>query len=282
MAGITWNRRPASTGITDRNQWNTHQIVVAFDFAGELAEISKQTTSINQITHTDEDYAIAVAKVLLLPDADDYEIRPIISAICAIALLPKANHEYDVDTFHYCRHLLHHELCHVHDINKKIDALYGITPRDFYYGEDSLLGPLAEVCWSEYIANFLSSKTATSTNITRIVTSFVDAIKRTKSVIDSEILLYRYHANLNQLMNVFQRHGEYLVKISAYTMGYMDGLGVTLEELSLEASDIIPGSYFQSTWESMYKALQEMRSVYPEGWKSMTIYSNLVYALKNY
>ena len=70
--------------------------------------------------------------------------------------------------------------------------------------------------------------------------------------------------------------------MAAYTMGYLDGLGVTLEELSLETSEIMSGSYFESTWKTMHMALKEMRSVYPEGWKDLSIFNNLSDALESY
>ena len=259
-----------------------HSIVVASDFAGELAELSTKIASGNKITHTNEDYAVAVAKVMIIPNGDEFEIRPILSAQYAAALVPEGSEGYDADNFYYILHLLHHELCHVHDDNKKIDVFHELMLKHHYKGKDMFIRPLSEICWSEYIANVLSSKTATDTNLKDIVISFEDAVKRTKSDIDSEILLYRYHADLEKLLDIFKRNGEFLVKMAAYTMGYMDGLGVMLEELSLEASEIISGSYFQSTWEAMHEALKEMRSVYPEGWKDLSIYNKLSNVLENY
>ena len=44
-----------------------HRIIVSNDFAAELAELSKFTASGNPITHTHEEYAVAVAKIVLLP-----------------------------------------------------------------------------------------------------------------------------------------------------------------------------------------------------------------------
>jgi len=259
-----------------------HRIVVTTDFAGELAELSTKTASGNQITHTNEDYAVAVAKVMIIPDGDKVEICPILSARYAAALVPEGSEGYDADNFYYILHLLHHELCHVHDDNKKIDALHDVMLKHHYKGKDMFIRPLSEICWSEYIANLLSSKTATETNLKDIVTSFEDAVKRTKNDIDNEILSYRYHGDLDKLLEIFKRHGEFLVKMATYTMGYMDGLRVTLEELSIETAETISGSYFESTWEDMHEALKEMRSVYPKGWKDLSIYNQLSDVLEKY
>ncbi len=149
-----------------------HRIIVAEDFAGELAELSAATVSGRPITHTDEEYAVAVAKVILLPRGEDYEIVPVISANHALALLASVDAGSDVEATDqaaeslssglYSRvlHSLHHELCHVHDDNKRIDALKAFMLSYCYRGKDVFIRPLAESCWDEYIANVLSSVTA--------------------------------------------------------------------------------------------------------------------------
>ena len=94
-----------------------HRIIVAADFAEELAKLSSDTASGNQITHTNEKYAVAVAKVMLLPYGDEFEIVPILNAQIAINLVQENDEGYDSDDFLYTLHLFHHELCPVHDDN---------------------------------------------------------------------------------------------------------------------------------------------------------------------
>ncbi|MCA1636461.1 MAG: hypothetical protein LC802_22925, partial [Acidobacteria bacterium] len=200
------------------------RIIITTDFAGELEELSRQTASGSPITHTNEEYAVAVAKVMLLPHGDEIEIVPVINANIAAALVAQDPDNNDEERFNNVVHYLHHEFCHVHDDNKKIDALYAVMLRHSYGGKDIFTRPLAEVCWSEYLANRLSSATATEGVISDMTMSFKEALVRTKPVIDKEILSYRYHYDLDRLMGVFQRHGEFLVKTAAYTLGYVDGL----------------------------------------------------------
>jgi len=259
-----------------------HRIIVTTDFAGELAELSKHTVSGIQISHTNEDYAIAVAKVVLIPAGDGFEIIPILNAQYAAALVPEDSEGYNADNFYYILHLLHHELCHVHDDNKKIDALHDVMFHHEYKGKDMFIRPLSEICWAEYIANFLSAKTATESNLKHICASFADAVQRTKTEIDNEILSYRYHADLNKLMAIFNRHGGFLVKTAAYSMGYMDGLGVALKEMSFETAQAVSGSYFESTWKNLHIALKKMRGEYPEGWRALSIYDQLSDVLEKY
>lgn len=142
--------------------------------------------------------------------------------------------------------------------------------------------PLAEVCWSEYIATLLSCSSAGENDINGMMESFADALKRTKPLIDEEILSYRHHADLMRLLETFGRHGEFLAKAAAYTLGYVDGLGKPLVELSKEASEGLSGSYFESTWKSMHNSLRNMLKVYPDGWLDLSIMDELAGTIENY
>ena len=66
-----------------------HRILVVTDFTGELAELSAATASGDPITSTDEEYAIAVARVQILPRGEDYEIVPVVGAGYALPLLTR-------------------------------------------------------------------------------------------------------------------------------------------------------------------------------------------------
>jgi hypothetical protein len=260
------------------------RVIVTTDFAGELKELSAQTASGQLITHTEEEYAVAVAKVVLLPHEEGIEIVPVFNAMVASGLLWN---EEESDAVNENRrravtHYLHHEFCHVHDDNKKIDALPGVILRQAYSGKDTLIMPLAEVCWSEYIANYMASFTATDEAVEAMAGSLADAITRTKPAIDAEILSYRHHADLEKLLGVFERHGCFLPKVAAYTLGYIDGLEKSLEDISADAAARLSGSYFEPTWRAMHDALRGMRQLYPEGWEDMGVYAGLARALENY
>ncbi len=259
-----------------------HRIVVTADFAGELSELSAATASGNSITHTNEDYAVAVAKVMILPRDEEFEIIPVVNANIAAALAQEDPENFDKERFQSALHFLHHELCHVHDDNKKIDALKLHMLSTRYTGKDMYIRPLAEVCWSEYIATLLSSSTAGERDIEGITESFAEAIRRTKSEIDKEIISYRYHADLLKLLGVFGRHGEFLAKAAAYTLGYVDGFGKSLTDLSVEAADTLSGSYFEPTWNAMHSSLKRMLQEYPEGWQDLSIMDELALAIENY
>jgi hypothetical protein len=259
-----------------------HRIVVTTNFAGELAELSAATASGNSITHTNEDYAVAIAKVMIIPRGDEFEIVPVINANFTAALAQEESDNFDRERFRSALHFLHHELCHVHDDNKKIDVFASDMLRTRYRGKDMYIRPLADVCWSEYIATLLSCSTAGENDINGMTESLADAVKRTKPLIDAEILSYRDHGDLLKLLEAFGRHGEFLAKAAAYTLGYIDGLGKPLDELSKEASEALSGSYFESTWNSMHTALGNMLKLYPDGWQDLSIMDELAGAIESY
>ena len=145
------------------------------------------------------------------------------------------------------------------------------------------LGPLGERCWSEYIADFMSSSTATGDWLASMARSLADAIARTRNRVNREILLYRFHgSDLNHLIEEFRRHGEFLPIVAAHILGYMDGLGVPLSGLSSAAAERLAGSYFETTWNALHKAFREMRELYPERWKDLGVYDNLARVLDDY
>lgn len=266
-----------------------HNIIVAKDFAGELAELSAATASGNPITHTDEEYAVAIAKVMVFPRGEDYEIVPVINAQYALALLAHEDADVDEDAelssselFRMILHGLHHELCHVHDDNQKIDAFNTLMLKHRYWGKDIYIRPLAEACWSEYMADFLSSSTADTNWLKLMMDSFSDAIVRTKRCINKEILAYRRHGDLEHLLNTFQRHAGFLVKSASYILGYVDGLNTSLNELSAETSERLSGSYFEPTWNAMHETLHDMRQSYPDGWQDLSVYNSLAIVLERY
>jgi hypothetical protein len=258
------------------------RIIVTNNFAGELAELSTATASGNPIERTNEEYAFAVAKVLLLPRGDEIEIVPVISAHAVVELVSADPLYYESDTFRATLHMIHHELCHVHDANKKIDAFPDAILKKSYEGKDRYIHPLAETCWSEYIANRLSSSTAKLGFAASMTINFADAIPRTKPLVNEEILAYRTHHDINRLLDFFGRHGDFLPKAASYACGYLDGFGIPLRELLPEADERLNGSYFEQTWNGMRAALGEMYSLYPDRWEDLSVYDRLATVLETY
>lgn len=258
------------------------QIIVATDFAGALSEIVPITASRKFIEYTNENYATAVARTLILPHDDDYKIFLVLSAHIFSWLNAKDQSHHESETYRSVLHMFHHELCHVHDNNKKIEAFPKEILKKQYMGKDSFTRPLAEVCWAEYIANYMSSSSVTPESIVMVTDSMADAIARTKQLIDNEILSYRYHGDLQKILNIFSRHGGFLIKSAAYVLGYVDGLDRGLDDLSAPTHKFLVGSYFEKTFTELHFALRDMLRTYPDGWSSLDVFEPLVDVIEKY
>jgi hypothetical protein len=256
------------------------RIILTTDFTEALTELSQQKAIENPIGHTNEEYAVAVGKVLVFPLDQDYEIVLVFNAhVIANGLLVENRVEnQNKDLFNSALHFLHHELYHIHDYNKILDSL----PMPKYIGKDQFIFPLAWACWGEYFANLMSSSSASESQVRTIVESFRDAIKQSQSKVNEEIRAYRIHGDIDRLMSVFSRHGEFLPKMAAYTLGYMDGLGKSLADLSPDTAEILSGSYFESTWNDMHMSLKKMLQERSHGWNDLDIYNDLATAIDNY
>ena len=256
-----------------------YRIVVTTDFAGELSNMSGNVTSGEFQTHTDEEYAVGVAQVRVLPLDGNFEFVPVIDAQIAANLVQDNEEGYKSDEFKTSLHLLHHELCHVHDYNKKLDAIEIVHPDN---AKDGFLLSPSNYAWSEYIANYLSCATVTKNSIEMTSENLIGAIERTKDEINNEICNYRIHGDLDCLVGLFRRHGHFLIKSAAYMLGYIDGLGKPHKGLDIKSYEVLTGSYFEKTWNEMHDALRAMKEAYPHHWKDIGIYDQLNGVMESY
>ena len=255
-----------------------HRIIVTNDYAGELTVLLAGRSSGDVVTHTNEEYAQGVAQAIPLRLNDGFELVLVFDADYVSLLTAERQDGGELpDNFRFIWHLVHHEFAHIHDYNKRIDALPLEIPQA--KGKETVLVPLASTCWGEYIANYLSASTADPMSISGMTESLTAAITRTKKEFDKEIIAFRWGHDIDRLFNGFNRHGWFLVKTASYVLGYVDGLKTPLAELSADAAEALAGSYFEPTWNAMHEALTEIREEYPENWKAL---DPLIQALENY
>jgi len=258
-----------------------HRVVVAADFDEALKELSTQTASGNPIAYTNEDYALGVAKVLMLPHEAGAEVVPVLNANFAVGLV--LVEETPGETFKWVAHMLHHELCHVHDHNGFIDAF---SDQLFHPYGDAKMGETygsANACWAEYSANRRCAVSAQRADVETTAQTFLSALLRTKDLVDSSICDYRYHADISRLMDEFERHGGFLLRSAAYLLGYLDGLDRTLAEVSVGAQRELTGSYFESTFTAIAERFRELWTQRDTvGWESLSDFENLATVVDDY
>ena len=222
--------------------------------------------------------SLSYAKVVIIPKDNDYEFLIIIRTDFAMNLIDENMDSINHIKYLNAVHVLHHELCHVHDYNKCIDIFRGNFFGVNKVGKDMILYPLSQLCWSEYIANYLSSSSARKCNMPqKTIDSFIMQIDNTKIKIDKRIANFRVDKDVRSLLLSVKSSIEDLVKSSAYVLGYVHGMNKDLKKAYPALDKLINESYFCYTWSYLNDVLENMRKNYPNGWDEDNVLENLMY-----
>jgi hypothetical protein len=163
-------------------------------------------------------------------------------------------------------HILHHELIHIHDHNRMIDA--GLNPRklDRSLYEFYIVMP-AKQCWSEYLANRLSAPTSTVKSVESALTVYGNTLVGTKRLIDAALFEYTSQRNRDQLLTALLKHTTMMLTNAAYVLGYLHAGatdGIDQEWFEDTVQKLSRGSYFEPLLRLLDARLQSMFGEYPE------------------
>ncbi|NQY92753.1 MAG: hypothetical protein HRT43_01190 [Campylobacteraceae bacterium] len=238
-------------------------------------------TEVNKIKNTKHRKNASIyAKVITTIKNEQINILLILKKNYSQTLIKNSN---DVLQYQNAIHIFHHELAHIHDFNKKIDIFEMQMLNDNYEGIQSITYPLAEVCWSEYIANFISSSTTTKNSFPLLTAqALVSLILSMNTEIKTKIQVYKSNKNRIDVFDDVKTDIEKTIKTAAYLLGYLDGLSITLAQLSDKIDYLIAKSTFKKTWDLMSRELSLMRSLYPYNWDNISIYNGLAVCFCNY
>merc|ERR1711879_797504 len=215
-------------------------IIITSNFERDIEAItSKKSDSFKNRYRANKD---TYASVLTIPKDDDFELILVIkSNFIKNILQDKLSQEYK-NTLH----ILNHELAHIHDNNKKIDVFKELMKTKSYKGISSTTYPIAEICWSEYIANFISSKSALDTNYPKIMAQSLERkIREINLNLKTELLAYKINRKREDLIQSGINQIESLLKSASYLIGYLNGMKITLADLDYEIDYKIETSYFK-------------------------------------
>lgn len=220
------------------------------------------------------------AKVVTLFKDNKINIVLVLNSSYAQTLIKKSNCTYE---YKNALHIFHHELAHVHDYNKKIDIFKDSIFVKEYKGIDEITYPIAEICWSEYIANFISSSSTVKSSFPKTMAqSLVEIINIVPSSINTNLMVFKSNKNRIDIMQEIIAQVHMLLKTASYLLGYLHGLNISLSEISDEALFQIEKSNFKNTWEDLSYELTSIRNIYPAGWEKIKIYENISLCVDNY
>jgi hypothetical protein len=222
--------------------------------------------------------SLSYAKVVIVPKDDDFEFIIVIRTDFAMNLIEENIDSINHSGYLNAVHVLHHELCHVHDYNKCLEVFH----EDFFgtnkRGKDMVLFPLSQVCWSEYIANYMSRSSAKKSTLPKsLFESFALQISDSQINIQKKIDNFRVDKDVKSLLLYVNSSIESLVKSASYVLGYMHGMNKQIGDLHPQLEEVISNSYFYYTWNYLDDVLSNMRKSYPSNWNEELIFENLTY-----
>lgn len=252
-----------------------NKIIVTTQFEEELLGLNTRKTTTKNFHLNNKN---TLAKVITLPLQQDFEMVIVMRSSYALNLL---NLHKNTMAYADALHVLHHELAHVHDNNNKIDRFKTHMIQSKYQGKDSLLYPLAEICWSEYIANYLSASTAQNSLMPEMLANSLEAlIGQKERNIKTEVMVYKTNPKRSDVLFSMKEDIEELLKTASYVIGYMHGMGKSLEELSYDSNYLVQSSYFHDIWAVFNEELNAMLSLYPHAWMNLNVYQDLAFGIE--
>lgn len=263
------------------------KLIITDHFTDDVLRIQKEYGS-REGGHTDQKDGVAVAKVLHTGIKDN-SIRQTI-VMNDYLLQGFFTPELAQKSFH----LLHHELCHVHDnfYKNKIFTSEGRQGRGLNKLEHTLIC-IADTIWSEYVAVRLSSNSVPLSPTPDLFIAYLFLlIDSCKEKIDKEIGKYRWHGDIGSLFDLLQKETSLLFKIAATVQAYFDGLGLVEHKIANIVNEKVKSSYFQKCWIKQWNALKRLFNIYPNWddvyklrelgeavqtcWSSMGIYTKYI------
>ncbi|MCP4969587.1 MAG: hypothetical protein GY932_03195 [Arcobacter sp.] len=253
-------------------------IIITSNFERDIESLSSSKKSLfkNRYRTTSNN---TYAMVITVPKDDDFELILVIKSEFVKSILK--NHK--TQSYKNSFHILHHELAHIHDNNNKIDSFKELMKKKSYQGIDSITYPISEICWSEYIANYLSSSSAKDTNYPKsMAKALLIQIKDTQFDVKTQLMAFKINKNRQDLIDNSIEKIKSLLKSASYLLGYLHGLNITLEELDEKINFQLEVSYFFDIYKAIEYEFYSLGNVYPNAFINLNIYRNLSFYIEGF
>lgn len=243
-------------------------IVIPDDFGKEMGDFQKKYGL--PVGYTNNEFGVAMGKALSYIDGDQMKVSIFIDPKMIYLLFDEENRQKSI-------HLIHHELCHVHDDKIKYKAFGVIDLEELFMKTPDKVRQVsyahADLIWSEYIATRLSASSKPDGH-THYVDSLVTLLPETKEKCDKAIQSYLNDDGIEtkECFNEIQLTCSLLLKIVAYFLGYCHASDIDPPKEINEHVKQFP--YLNGVWEELSPTLHKMYSTYGN-WVSAGIYSCL-------
>lgn len=187
------------------------------------------------------------------------------------------------DEAKFAVHLIHHELCHVHDNNVKLKSLSLEFSMRQHGDLFTCLKLHADCIWSEYIATRLSCSSHPEALI-MYAEHLYELINLIKDKNENYVAEYRWHGDIDRLYGEIQLSSSALLKSAAMIYGYIQGIGdmgaQEFDEIKKIMSEKIASTYFFDVWNCLQLELDGLFDNYGN-WDGIEVFNGLADTVLN-
>lgn len=237
------------------------KVIITFDFSAGLAQIANDFNHKSLPTFTNNKQATAVAQ-LLSKTSDNGELSEyaLVLSVSFFSEIINLDGSISLDNIAPLIHRTHHELAHVHEQNK--NSLDNSKLIDDY---DHALLMTGKSAWSEYLANYISSSTATRDSIHDVLNTLEAVLNEVP--IEIEDLIERYQT---RLLSLDEMHFEVTKRIKlianmhGYAQGYIQALDIDMETHFPKLKKLQSSSKLASPLSNLGKAITSIKIKFDE------------------
>ncbi|WP_237733997.1 hypothetical protein [Serratia fonticola] len=262
IGGIVFNATKILSESFNLDISKLKKIVISYDFGTALQQVKSgyNHESPSSFTNSRQSTAIGqlVSKIGSNGLCDEYTL--VLSVNFFVELFnEKGEINVKDEGVRAVIHRLHHELVHIHEKNTLICLDQSFRVND--YG-DALLTS-ATRAWSEYFANYMSSRSAPK----EIVDDFLDnleiVINEVQNEIDNFVWDYKNHIiELDTMFYEVKKRINLIINSYGYAIGYVHALDINLEIYHPKLSVTLSGSKLKESLISLSKAFEDLMEKY--------------------
>lgn len=247
-------------------------VTIADAYVEALANVDRGFEGASVMTRSENENIVGVAmSVQVMRDGTPKaHLVADINALLPLYILPDSHPEY-----RQALHLLAHECAHIEDLRQCDDDYPGVILRkkelDGWTAVTFM--SLAEVVWQEYYACRRTAPLCPEA-AEAFAATFASSIDTTRLTVDDAIRRYRWHGDLDQLLIETLEPAGRPLKLAAYLLGHLDGLGQGLDSLP-EIYARLTGDPFAEPINMMHSELRRLWD-HGERWRWPEEFAQLV------
>lgn len=254
------------------------QVIVSFDFPEALQYIKKEFNHQAPPIFTDSEQAKAIAQIAsrISHDGQISEYALILSIDFFSELFDDAGLIF-LDDISQIIHRIHHELVHVHELNR--NSLDNSRLIDDY---DNAFLMTSKRAWSEYLANYMSSSTATDDSIKNVLLTLERVLIEVPNEIEDFVLRYKYgFLQLSEMHSAVTDRIKLIANMYGYAYGYIHGGDIDVKTHFPDLFVLISESSLSISLGALGEALSSIKRKFDdEGISDYGIFDSSIQAIR--